>query len=269
MTLRRIKSESQMAMEPERVIANIESSFGRGLPTFWELPAVGQFKGDAPLSIVAGGPSLNKTVHELAGTVMVCGSAHDHLISLGVRPDYAVILDPDVITANYIKNPMKGCIYLVASQCDQAVFDALQGFDVYLWHCAGIGLKQDEDKIFREQPRIGGGCTVTLRALSLGILLGYGNQHYFGFDSCVMGNDHHAYKSEDVGTICDVTLPGSNRVFFASGYMLAQAQQFQDAMRTQGHLFQPTVHGDGLIAEIMKVGTQTSKERECSQKQKS
>lgn len=254
MTLRRIKSESRMAMEPERVLANIEASFERGLPSLWDHPAVGQFKGEAPLSIVAGGPSLNKTLHEIEGTVMVCGSAHDHLIHLGVKPDFAVILDPDVITANYLKTPVEGCMYLVASQCDQSVFDVLEGFDVWMWHCAGIGEKLDEDKIFRAQPRIGGGCTVTLRALSIGILMGWGNQHFYGFDSCVMGNEHHAYKAEGVGSICDVRMPGSNRVFFASSFMVAQAQQFQDAIRSQGHLFQPTVHGDGLIAEIMKVG---------------
>jgi hypothetical protein len=251
--IRQIRSTSHMAMAPEKVFANIEKSFERNLPRFWNYPEVGQFKGEAPLSIVAGGPSLNKTLHEIEGTVMVCGSAHDHLVSL-MKPDYCVVCDPDAISANYLTTPVKGCVYLIASHCDDAVFEALEGFDVWVWHSGGMEEPEKAHKLFRGENRVGGGCTVTLRALSLGILLGYGNQHYFGFDSCVMGSEHHAYKSEDVGHIADVRMPGSNRTFWASGYMLAQAQQFQDAIRTQGHLFQPTVHGDGLIAEIMKVG---------------
>lgn len=250
-----------MAMEPERVLANIEKSHGRGLPEFFKLPEVMKPKGETPLAIVGGGPSLAETFDEMRGfqQIMVCGSAHDYLVEQGFAPRYCVVLDPDPITANYLSKPHPLCTYLVASQCDDAVFGALKHSAVAVWHCAGVGMKIDEDTIFRKSPRIGGGCTVTLRAINIGIILGYGNQHFFGFDSCVRPDRTHAYDVEPVEGIVDVRMPGSNRVFYAASYHLAQAQQFQDALRNHGHLFTPTVHGNGLIAEIMKVGQQRAK----------
>lgn len=255
-----------MAMESETVIANIEKTHSRKLPDFWDLPEVGKFKGEVPIAIVGGGPSLAETMVELRTfqQIMACGSAHDYLVDQGIAPRYCVVLDPDPLTANYLKKPSPTCTYLVASQCDDAVFKALDGFPVATWHCAGIGVKADEDEIFRKRPRIGGGCTVTLRALSIAIILGYGNQHYFGFDSSVRPDRHHAYDCEDVTGVVDVRMPGSNRVFYAASYMLAQAAQFQDALRTHGHLFTPTIHGDGLIAEIMKVGLQAAQAKEAA-----
>lgn len=263
--LRPIKMTSTMAMGAETVFAHIKSCQERQLPKFHLLPEFMRSKGDFPLAIVAGGPSLKTTLDELEpyrNNIMVCGSAHDHVISMGYVPRYAVFCDPDEIMANYVKKPHPQTTYLLASHCNPNLFDALKHFAVAVWHPAGIASKEEEDVIYSAEPRIGGGCTVTLRAIPLAIMLGYNNQHFFGFDSCLLNDEHHAYDAEAIDKPIDVRVGRNGKLFWASGYMLAQAQQFQDiCLKGYGHLFTPTIHGDGLIAEIMREGRRIAEEK--------
>lgn len=252
-----LRVTSKMAASTELVEANIKKAMSRGLPQFDRLPEFMKFKGDAPLAIVGGGPSLKQTIGELKDFrhVMVCGSAHDFVVEHGIVPRYAVLLDADPIMANYIKRPVATCTYLVASQCGVEVFDALKHYPVCVWHAEGTGLSHLFVEAGRTQATgVGGGCTVTLRALNLAILLGYRKQHYFGLDSCFSDGEHHAYEAEDVVTPLDVIVPATGRKFMAAPYMAAQAEQFKDWLKMHGHKFvEPVAHGDGLISEILKV----------------
>lgn len=221
------------------------------LPRLHQMPGYGKYKGPDPIAIVAGGPSLNKTLDELScmQTIMVCGTAHDHLVSLGFMPDYAVIADPHPVVGGFIKAPIDGCNYLVSSACDDSVFKSLEGYQVTLWNSAGIDFKY-----FQGEPVVQGGCTVTLRALNIAIVLGYLNQHFFGFDSSFEdGAETHSYECPEYEEVRKVRVGGEDgRVFLTNTTWLCQALHFQEQLRKTAHLFKPTVHGDGLIAEIMK-----------------
>lgn len=262
---RRIQMDSRMAMPAEQVLSNVEKAFEFDTARFHLLPEFMKPKGDLPLAIVAGGPSLKTTLEELEPyrhNIMVCGSAHDHVVSLGYVPRYAVFCDPDPIMLNYVRKPHPQTTYLLASHCNANLFDALRHFPIAMWHPAGIASKEEEDRIYHAEPRIGGGCTVTLRAIPLAIMLGYSNQHFFGFDSCISEEEHHAYAAEDVSKPIDVRVGENGRTFHAPGYLLAQAQQFQSiVLKGYGHLFTPTIHGDGLIAEIMREGHRLAEEK--------
>lgn len=235
----------------EFIDGNIRSALKRGLP--W-LSGCEEEK-DGPLAIVAGGPSLSWTKHEIGkfDNVMACGSSHDWCISNGVRPNYTVLLDPAEIVGSWLQTPDKDCLYLVASQCAPNVFDMLKDCKVGVWHAAS-------DKPIQElagMQLIGGGCTVSLRAISLAIILGYKNLHLFGFDSCIWDNEKsHAYKVDDAHKemIRDrkVIIHFNGRQFVCAPYMVAQALNFKDILKLWGAYFTPTVHGDGLIAEICK-----------------
>jgi len=221
------------------------------LPRLHHMQGYGKYKGPDPIAIVAGGPSLNRTLDELSTmqTIMVCGTAHDHLVSLGFLPDYAVLADPDPIMGGFIKKPVDGCNYLVSSGCDDSVFKALEGFQVTLWNSAGIDLKY-----FQGEPVVQGGCTVTLRALNIAIVLGHLNQHFFGFDSSFEdGAATHSYEHPEYEDVQQVRVGGEGgRVFLTNTTHICQALHFQEQLRKTACLFRPTVHGDGLIAEIMK-----------------
>lgn len=256
MMLAKIIAQSHMAADPEFVQRNILENLARDLPEFHNSHYWQRFKGEHALAIIGGGPSLSDTIGKIKEFrhTMVCGSAHDHITSQGIEPEFCVVLDSDPITANYLQRPCETTTYFVSSNCGPEVFDALKNHQILLWHCAGTV----NDELVPPKHKIGGGCTVTLRAIGIAMLMGYGNQHFFGFDSCNRGDQHHAYRAEDIDDAIDVRMPGSDRIYQCAPYHLAQAQQFQDILRRYGHLITPTIHGDGLISEIMRMGQQES-----------
>lgn len=230
---------------------NIRSALKRGLP--WLSGCEAEKEG--PLAIVAGGPSLHWTEKELKkfDTVMAAGSAHDWCVKHGVKLAYTALLDPAALVTDYLQDPQEGCMYLVASQCAEGVFDRLKDHKVGVWHAAS---EEPIPELVGKQ-LIGGGCTVALRAISLAIMLGYKDLHLFGFDSCIWENDQtHAYTVDDVhsGMIRDrkTVIHFNGRQFVCAPYMIAQALNFKDMLKLWGDYFTPTVYGDGLISEICK-----------------
>lgn len=247
---------TRLAMAVEDLEANVNHAFTLGLPSLEQLPGYQRSKGMRPLSLLAGGPSVKNTLKDAEGDLMVCGSAHDYVVSQGVKPKYAVMLDGDPCVAGYLKNPCKDTIYLVASQCDPSVFERLKDHTVYTWNCAGgVGYR-----LFDGQIVVGGGSTVTLRATSLALLLGYTNVHIHGFDSCYLDGEHHAYATEEVKAPNEVRLGGENgKAFLCAPYHISQAKHFQTFLKNFGHMMNITVHGPGMIAEIMRMGNEQAK----------
>lgn len=249
------------ATPPETAHEHIRENLTRGLPRLHELPEFKKVKGpDAAFAIVGGGPSLKRTLDELRpfeGRMIVCGSAHDFLRENGFKPRYAAVCDPDPVMANYLRRPCTETTYLLSTHCHKTTFDALEGMPLVLWHCAPI----DEKFLNEVDPgwqAVGGGCTVGLRAISIAMMMGYSNLHFFGFDSSLDDDDHHAYgfseKSEELGVIYTIKL-GSNKEgpddnakeFRCAGYQMAQASHFKILLEHYGTMFTPTFHGDGLL----------------------
>lgn len=235
----------------EFIDENIRSALKRGLP--W-LSGCEQEK-SGPLAIVAGGPSLSWTIDDLRkfDKVMACGSSHDWCMERGLKPSYTVLLDPAEVVGEWLKTPDPDCLYLVASQCAPSVFDLLKDCNVGLWHAAS---ENPIPELVGKQ-LIGGGCTVSLRAISLAIILGYKELHLFGFDSCIWDNTQsHAYNVDDVhaAMIRDrkIIVHFNERRFLCAPYMIAQALNFKEFLKLWAEHFKPTVYGDGLIAEICK-----------------
>lgn len=243
--------ESTMEMRAEFVEDNIRRNRARNVRKMWELPDYGMWKGEE-IAIVAGGPSLNDTYAGISAfnTIVACGTVHDHLLELGIRPSHAIMCDPDPVALNWLTRPIDGCKYFLASSVDPEMFDQLEPYEPILWHCYG-GLNE---AIFDAEPAVCGGCTVTLRAISLLIAMGYHRMHFFGFDSSFRSTDeHHAYDHNDSDTRIKVRVGGlEGREFLTTGGFMAQASQFQELVSKFGYMFDPVIHGDGLIAEIMK-----------------
>jgi Protein of unknown function DUF115 len=224
------------------------------------------------IALVGGGPSIKDTVAELMDfhTIIACGSVHDWLQDHCPRiPTYAVVCDPDPVMANYVRKPNKATSYMIASQCDPLVFDALEGHDVTQWHCWPIGEGDDAAKEYLQEHTpgwvaIGGGCTVGLRALTMAMMMGYTEMHFFGFDSCMIEDDHHAYPFTDetkefLGDIYNVKIGmgldngPELREYRVAGYQLAQAEHYKQSLMAFGHLFKATFHGSGLLADMQRM----------------
>jgi uncharacterized Rossmann fold enzyme len=255
----------KMATEVETVAANVIKSRDRGLPMAHELP---EWREKMPIALIGGGPSLVETIDEARRYqhAMLCGSVHDWAMENGVRPSWAVICDPDPLMANYLRRPSKDCRYLVASHCDDAVFAALEGQDVALWHCGGSFSENDTVWGNDRLVLVGGGCTVGTRSIVLAKIFGFQNIHLFGFDTCLQGDRHHAYgfdsyKEKDL-CLRDVTeiRVGSidGKPFQMAGYMVGQLFDFKSLVEDRESRVQFTVHGGGALAELLRLHEEKS-----------
>ena len=251
---------------------NVRANVLRKLPWFHEkYPVKDEDRVAGKLiALVGGGPSIHDTVHELMDfqTIIACGSSHDWLQAHSPRvPTYCVVCDPDPVMANYLRAPDHGTKYMVSSHCNASVFDALEGYDVTMWHCWPVGNGDQEVRDFLQENTpdwcaVGGGCTVGLRSITLSIMMGFTDIHFFGFDSC-MGlkeDEHHAYPFTDetkefLGDIYDIKIgmgPSypKPREYRVAGYQLAQAEHYKQMLQAFGHLFRPIFHGPGLLTDM-------------------
>lgn len=249
------------ATAQSEILDNVKANIKRNLPRLHQLPEFHKIKGhDKKIAIVGGGPSLKYYLDDIRQfrTIFACGSCNDYLMSNNVVPTYAGICDPDALSIKYFQKLDTETKYLIASGCDGKIFEHLKNHQVVMWHCHSDDYKPDE--IEEGYQAVGGGCTIGLRAISIAIILGYTNLHFFGFDSCMAEDDSsHAYQTEDVGTIHQIKvgteseLDYKSKTFKVAGYQLAQANHFMSMYKNYGHMFVPTFYGNGLLAEILKV----------------
>jgi uncharacterized Rossmann fold enzyme len=250
---------------------NIKKTIARKLPRLQFLPEFNKTKGDTPIALVGGGPSLKNNLNELRKfrTIIACGSVNNYLMEQGIIPTYATACDPDPVVANYLTKNHPETKYLMASCSDDMVFEVLKERQVIIWHCHSPDQEptiKEVDKEIGTYLAICGGCTVGLRSISIAILLGYTNIHFFGFDSCLENDDHHVYdfssREEDslLGHIHSVKLgnvagnaPIDDKVYRCVGYQLAQAEHFREFYENFHHAFNPTFHGEGLLPDLMQL----------------
>lgn len=225
--------------------ANMAHALSLGLPTIMEIAPH-----DGALTLVAGGPSAADFLDDLRGRgpIMVCGSAHDWLIGQGVIPQAAIVLDPQPHVADFLHLHHPGVVYYIASTCDPAVFNRLAGRRVVVWHALTYDDQEDEHPTLAFVP---GGSTVGLRAISLGLVLGFRSFDLYGYDSCLRGQATHAYPGSDRGSPPrDVWLDG--RRFRCTPQMARQALDFRALCAALGHMFDVAIYGDGLLAAMLE-----------------
>lgn len=237
-----------IGVPPDRRMNNAQSSWARGLPRFVDLPecGLGRF---GRAALVSGGPSaldqidlIRKFEH-----VIACGSAGDWLIDQGIVPTYCVIFDPADDHARFYKEQMRGVTYLVSSTCDPSVFDRLAGCDVWVWH------PWDDlpSELYDNEPRVGGGSTVTLRAIALAHVMGFRELHMFGFDSCYVGGFEHGYPyRQDRPGVFEVNYNG--HIFTTTPQLYQQAQEFMTLYHDHQHEIAIKVYGEGLVATMLR-----------------
>lgn len=227
----------------ESLEANIRANSKRSLPFLTQ-----QTEKSEPLAIVGGGPTLKYTIdklREFKGAVLVCSSAHDHLLKQGVIPDYAVFCDA-MPSPQWLELKRPDCTYLLATQCHPSVFDHLSDCRVMMWDVAG----ELPEELFEGRGRIAGGCTAAMRSIALGMVLGYTDLHFFGVDSS-FEDEKFAYPDDtDNNEILEAKING--RVFKTTLPLIAQAQDLQNLCTNYGHMFSVTVHGDSLFADVWK-----------------
>lgn len=241
-------------LEIKAINDNILSACKRDLPWF----DFTYKKHDGQAVIVGGGPSLKKYIDELkwrkgqGHTIIATNGTHDYLIENGLVPDYMVVLDARLENVKFVQKPAPFVKYLIASQCDPIIFDALKSYGVTVFHNTTPGAQELLTGYDKPTHLLGGGTTVAMKAMLLAELMGYQTIHLYGVDSCYMDGEHHSYPQaqNDGERVVDVLY--EDRMFKCAGWMAQQGQDFIEfAQRFLGTL---TVAGDGLLAYIARCG---------------
>lgn len=226
---------------------------------------------DVPLLIMAGGPSLLEHRDEIierrkAGEFLVTvNAAHGLCREWGIEPSLQVMCDARPFNRRFVENPFPKTKYLIASQCDPAVAASLPRDQVLMWHSGDF--LQETIKSFdiergagREWYPVYGGGTVMLRALPLLMMLGFYKFEIFGWDGCLLEHEgklaHHAYAQPENDRTDVITLRVGRRLFQCHPWMVAQAGDFIKVIRVIGPHVSLIVHGDGLIAHIIKTAAE-------------
>lgn len=147
---------------------------------------------DRPIAIIGGGHSLKqrdgtgKIILESLDTrrdiiKVIAHSAHQLLNDGKLRDVDAVVCNLPEQSAQFIKPQGRNIAYLIASQCDSDVFDAVTGNGKrpYIWHPYLAGETQDTPG----QTFIGPGSTAATAALSLFAAGGHTRFEFYGVDS--------------------------------------------------------------------------------------
>lgn len=243
------------------VHANIEANIRRPLPQVQPHDEQSQ-----AIGLICGGPSLNDHTEELQSRyaegmrfVSVNGT-HDWLLEHGMHPSAHVMVDSRRKNAKFVRHWDKRCKYLIASQCHPQVFKTLDKANVYIWHaaCGPTELGIISDHYLGQYYVSLGGSTVTLRALSILRMLGFSRIEIWGFDSCCRGDEHHAYEQSEHDKYRKVDLEIEGKQFRCEVWMHSQAKEFQDLTKSLGGSLELVVHGDGLIAHMVKTGASLS-----------
>ncbi|MBL8643419.1 MAG: DUF115 domain-containing protein [Rhodospirillaceae bacterium] len=264
-------------------LSRVHNAMQRDLPSLADLR---DSQRGGTLLICGGGPSIGdvvqiKAIRALAkkgAKVWAVNKTHDFLLTKGITPWAACLLDPMPWVAGYIRKPQKNTIYAVASQCDAGVFDALKRANVYVWH-AGVdygGQGYPVSVLEAQYPGrdwlvVPGPTTVGLRSVLVGYALGFRHFHLFGLDSSMRvatGNADqaaaklHAYAKPKPADAPEgwVTLraSGADRNFFTNAHMARQALDFEETVENIGAMVKSgamepmtlAVHGEGLLPTL-------------------
>jgi len=135
---------------------------------------------------------------------------------------------------------------------------------VWMFHAAAGSdgpLKDLLDKFYVGQWfGVGGGTTVTTRAISLLRTLGYLRFDLFGIDSCFMNGEHHAYEQAENNHdkpipfyVHPVGEPDKQRVFQCAPWHIKQFEDLLQMININGEHFLLNIHGEGLLAYALSV----------------
>jgi len=245
--------------DSKKILSNIKENASRG--TRHVRP---HMKNEQEIMILAGGPSLNEFESEIIQNhkdgmrVITVNGAYNWALDRGITNVNQCMIDAREFNRRFVDPPRNDCNYFIASQCDPSVFDGLPPERTYMWQVTTSPEAIDlVDSEYPEYIMSGGGSTVTLRAIVLMRLLGFYKQHIYGFDSCLMGDKHHAYEQkENDYKVTNVPVTVGGKTFICQPWMAYQAYEFIDMCKALNDEIMFDIKGDGLIAHIIKTGAE-------------
>lgn len=217
--------------------SQIASSRTRGLPEVEPIASHAK-----RLTLVGNGPSAIRAPMGRSDT-MAANGALTLFTKRDLAPDFWIACDPQERVVEFLKDAPHGTTYLVASKCHPAVFDALRGHHVVVWHI------DDAPSVIGAPATVPCATSVTLCALSVARLLGYRNIETWGWDGCFWGSRGHAVQQFNPNA--RITNLVGHEKFETTPTWCAEAHdatlQIPDAD------YRVKVQGGGMIGAILKL----------------
>ena len=241
-------------VETSQLLKNVTANAGLGLQQ-----AVPHDRTDRRLLLLAGGPSLNNYEEKIkskadSGSPIICtNGTYNWCLDRKIAPNGLIIVDARAHNVKFISEVIPTCKYMLASQCHPDVFAAVPAEQTYIWHSQSSDAVNDAlDAVYGDEPwyAVPGGLTVTLRAISLLRMLGWWKLDIYGFDGCLVDDDHHAYEQTENEGLPVLTVTAGKREFKCHPWMEAQAKDFQKQNKVLKGDVHMNIYGDGLISHI-------------------
>lgn len=256
-----LKVDSVQVLGDEILTQHVHHALSLGLPSLPHHPTH-----DLVAVLVASGASVTtqldsiKRQRDKGRPIIAIKDAHDWLISEGIIPNQAIVLDPTEHQWQCFRRKHPDVQYWVSSQCHPKMFEHLHGHQVSLFHLIFNNNAAYKGKGVKFM--IGGGTTTGLRAISLLYVLGFRRFELYGYDSCLM-NGHlrveTAWERPKDANSQLVTVRCGSRRFICNFGMAAQANEFLNLWTDykMPDIFVQS-YGDGLITAILEEWTQQS-----------
>jgi len=241
----------------ESIYEQLRANVRRGLPQA-RTYAPGPYKA----MLLCGGPSLNRYVGAIrrrranGWKLITVNGTHNWALDRGITPSLQIVMDARELNRVFVERPHEDCRYLICSQCHGSVFEALEGYDVQIWH--GGAPSEIEREILdgyylgRWTP-VPGGTSVGPRAIALAYMLGVRHLDVYGLDGCIIGGEHHAYEQPQNDFNHAYSVKVGRRRFVMHGWML---KQFDEWLQFAGQVpddYKLTIKGDGAIAYVTEL----------------
>lgn len=215
--------ESHCIVNEDGRASNLKSSLARGFPIVQDVP-----EREGALAIIGSGPSVADNLERLRdwpGHLWAINGAYDYLLHNDIVPEGFIGLDPLPGLTEYVQNAQAYTTFYLASTCDPAVFDALDGHNIHMWHACG-----EDSSVFPPGDKVVyGGTTAACRAPFLAMALGWRDITLFGMDSSYSQSGPYCYQwgtyKEDVDQpVLKVVINGEGPFYTEVG-MLKQVAQ--------------------------------------------
>lgn len=216
---------------------------------------------DYKAMLLCGGPSLDDYVSVIkrkrtqGWKLFTVNGTHGWAQSHGLSPSAQIMLDARAHNARFVERPVKKCRYFIEAQCHGSVFDALEGYDIHVWHSANAA-KPERDILSRYHrgrvSYVNGGCSVGTRAMCLAYMIGIRRLDVYGMDGCLIKGRHHAYEQKENDGQAVHTVRVGRKHFYLHPWMVKQLDEWLQMPRLLPDDFRLTMHGPGVLAYVIE-----------------
>lgn len=249
--------QTKNSIPDEEIRAHIEEN--QRLITEWIQPCT---KTDEQLIFVSAGPQMIPEEvlpdYQAGKKVVAVKHALERLKSVGIKPWATILLDPRPHVYDFVKDPDKDTIWLVASQVDPKVTMKLlsSGCRVIGYHAA-VGAGEQELTSKQSYAVVSGGSATATRGLFVLNMFGFYRFKLFGFDLCFpdkpnldLKDEHGQPKYLEMSIAWNHPLSSVKKHFFSEPQLIAQFEEFNNLITTNTFEFEAV--GDGMVPFIVK-----------------